>query len=420
MRITCGERLRAQSAGQRSLQRCQQGERSESIPLSPPQSVSGLFKNRSVVFLIRPIINLLIYYGVSTLMRHSPVSHFLQRGNNNLDLIRISCAFFVIYSHSFALSPAAGSTDILFKMTSLGYVAFGGVAVKTFFLISGLLVTNSLISNGNIIHYVASRIFRVYPAYLAVIVTFALLIGPWLSSVSIGEYFSSKETLHYIVRTLKFNVQYTLPGVFTHNALTAVNGSLWTIPMEVKAYFYLLLIYLVSLVFGPYKKAFIALVSLAIIIEPFTPFKGALISKSDDPSIYLLYPFFSIGCLLAIFKDKIKTTSFFAVTVIALLLFFLVNNDQLKTGLFYLFSSFLLLYISSLSLINKIKIKNDISYGIYLWAFPIQQTIASFVIASPYINILLSAVLSSLFAYVSFRLIEGPSMQFGKRLTNRK
>ena len=353
-------------------------------------------------------------------MKHLPVSQFLDKGNNNLDLIRIACALFVIYSHAFALSPAIGSNDILYNFTLLGYVAFGGVAVKAFFLISGLLVTNSLLSNGRIAHYVASRVFRVYPAYLVVIVTFTLIIGPWLSSVSAGEYFTSKETLHYIVRTLKFNVQYTLPGVFTHNTLTAVNGSLWTIPIEVKAYFYLLIIYLVSLVFGPYKKAFIAMISLAILIEPFTPFKGMLISKSDDPSIYLLYPFFSIGCLLAIFKEKITTTSFLVLAVVALLIFFLANNDLTKTALFYIFTSFLLLYISSLSLVNKIKIRHDISYGIYLWAFPMQQIIASFVPGSPYINMLLSAMLSGLLAYASFRLIERPSMQFAKKLTNRE
>jgi len=352
-------------------------------------------------------------------MKPLPVSQFLQRGHNNLDLIRIACAFFVIYSHSFALSPAPGSNDILYSITLLGYVSFGGVAVKAFFLISGLLVTNSLLGNGNITHYIASRFFRVYPAYLVVIVAFALIIGPWLSSLSAGDYFLSRETRHYIIRTLKFNVQYTLPGVFSHNTLTAVNGSLWTIPMEVKAYLYLLVIYLVSLIFGPYKKVFIALISLAVLIEPFTPFKGVLISKSDDPSIYLLYPFFSIGCLLAIAKDKITTTSFLMLAVIALLLFFLIKDDLSKTALFYLFSSFLLLYLSSLSFINKINIKNDISYGIYLWAFPIQQTVASFIIASPYINILLSAVISSLFAYASFRLIERPAMQFGKKLTQR-
>jgi peptidoglycan/LPS O-acetylase OafA/YrhL len=349
-------------------------------------------------------------------MKAITIEQFVTRDNNNLDLIRVLCAYFVIYAHAFALSPADGSNDILYKITLLGYVSFGGVAVKTFFLISGLLVTNSLLSNAKILNYIASRFFRVYPAYATTIIISALLIGPWLSNLSLGDYFSSKEVWIYITKTLRLDVQYNLPGVFSNNTLSAVNGSLWTIPMEIKAYFYLLLIYLVSLLFGPYKRVFIALISIAILIEPFTPLKGHLVAKSDDPSIYLLYPFFSAGCLLAILKNKITTNAFLALAIIAILTFFLIDDNASKTALFYVFSSMSLLYISSLTFVRMMKIESDISYGIYLWAFPIQQTIASLFIASPYINILLSIIISSVFAYLSFKLVENPAMKMSKRI----
>ncbi|NLU16027.1 MAG: acyltransferase [Serratia liquefaciens] len=349
-------------------------------------------------------------------MKAITIDQFIKRDNNNLDLIRVFCAYFVIYAHAFALSPTDGSNDILYKMTLLGYVSFGGVAVKAFFLISGLLVTNSLLSNGKILNYVTSRFFRVYPAYVTTIIISALLIGPWLSNLSLGDYFSSKEVWVYITKTLKLDVQYNLPGVFVNNKLSAVNGSLWTIPMEVKSYIYLLLIYLVSLAFGSYKKTFIALISIAILIEPFTPLKGHLVAKSDDPSIYLLYPTFAAGCLLAILKDKITTNVLLALTALSALFFFFVDDDASKTALFYAGSSMLLLYMSSLSFIRRIKIKNDISYGVYLWAFPTQQVIASLFIASPYINIFLSIIISSTFAYFSFKFIESPAMRLNKRI----
>lgn len=175
-------------------------------------------------------------------MKAISIEQFIKRDNNNLDLIRVLCAYFVIYAHAFVLSPSDGSNDILYKLTSLGYVSFGGVAVKTFFLISGLLVTNSLLSNGNIAKYISSRFFRVYPAFFVTVLISTLLIGPFMSNLSLSDYLSSREVWGYITKTLKFDVQYNLPGVFESNNLRAVNGSLWTIPMEVKAYFYLLLI----------------------------------------------------------------------------------------------------------------------------------------------------------------------------------
>ncbi|MGQ6452431.1 acyltransferase family protein [Serratia sp. IR-2025] len=166
-------------------------------------------------------------------MKSVTIEKFIKRDNNNLDLIRIMCAYFVIYAHAFALSPADGSNDILYKITLLGYVSFGGVAVKTFFLISGLLVTNSLLSNGNVLNYISSRFFRVFPAYAVTVIISAVIIGPWLSNLNIESYFSSHDVWGYIYKTLRLDVQYNLPGVFVDNKLSAVNGSLWTIPMEV-------------------------------------------------------------------------------------------------------------------------------------------------------------------------------------------
>ncbi|MCP1103856.1 acyltransferase [Serratia nevei] len=349
-------------------------------------------------------------------MKAITIGQFIKRENNNLDLIRILCAYFVIYAHAFVLSPAEGSNDILYKITLLGHVSFGGLAVKTFFLISGLLVTHSLLTNGRIINYIGSRFLRVFPAYAVTVVVSALIIGPWLSTLSLSDYFSSNEVWSYVVKTLKFDVQYTLPGVFSGNATNAVNGSLWTIPLEVKAYSYLLLIYLASLAFGPYKKLFIAFISIVILVEPFTPLKGHLIAKSDSPTLYLLYPFFAIGCLLAILKDRVTTRGLLATAVIALLAFFIIDDENGKTALFYVFASLLLLYCASTSYLKRLKIKNDISYGIYLWAFPIQQVIASVLVASPYTNIVLSMIVSSMFAYLSFKWVESPAMTINKRL----
>lgn len=349
-------------------------------------------------------------------MKTVSLGQFLEKGNNNLDLIRIACAFFVIYSHSFPISPFGDSNDILYKITLQGYISFGGVAVKTFFLISGMLVTNSLLSNGKPLTYVSSRFFRVYPAFVTTILITALIIAPVISNLPLRNYYSSTETWRYILNNLRMNIHYTLPGVFTENKLNAVNGSIWTIPFEIKAYFYLLLIYLFSLLTGSYRKHFIAMISLAIIIEPLTPFKGVMIAKSADPSVYLLYPFFAAGCLLSILKNKINNYGLLFLSILSLIAYLASHAEIYKLASFYAFSSLLLVFLASTAMIQKLKIKNDISYGVYLWAFPVQQIIASTSISSPYMNVFIAILISSAAGYISFIYIEKPCMKLNKRI----
>ncbi|NIF46976.1 acyltransferase [Enterobacter sp. Ap-1006] len=345
------------------------------------------------------------------------IANFIKKDNNNLDFIRLLCAYFVIYSHAYVLAPSFGSDDILYKTFQLGDIGFGSIAVKTFFLISGILITNSLMSGGNLFSFVISRFARIYPAFFVVVVISATVIGPLVSTLSLSDYFSSNEVWLYISKTLRLNIQYLLPGVFNNNALPAINGSIWTIPMEVKAYLYLMLTYLLSMVFGHYKKYFIAFISIVIIAEPFTPFKGVFLAKTDVIGIYLLYPFFSIGCLLALFKENIKTHHLLLISVSSLIAFIVFSKSELnRTFCFHLFSSLFLIYIASTPLIKKIKINNDISYGVYLWAFPAQQLIASAYPHSPYINMIIAFILSSILGLISFHVIENPSMVAGRKI----
>lgn len=345
------------------------------------------------------------------------LSELLKRDNNNLDLMRLLCAYFVIYSHSFALSPSAGQEDFLSTLTGIGFIALSGVAVKTFFFISGILVTNSLLTTGSITKFVTSRFLRVFPAFFVVVVLSALVLGPLLSTADFSTYISNPTTWHYISKTLSLNIQYDLPGVFESNAINAVNGSLWTIPFEVKAYFYLLVLYILSFPLGKYRNYFIGIISIAIILEPLTPFKGMLIAKSDNPSIYGLYPFFAFGCLLSLAKDEITIN--ICLPIAFFVIFMISKSDTYKIMSFYLSASTLLIYISSLKIIMKVKVKHDISYGVYLWAFPVQQLISYLLPNSPYFNMSISLVAVTIIAYFSYILIESPSINLNRRIYHK-
>lgn len=350
--------------------------------------------------------------------REHSLDYFLKKENNNLDLIRLILSFFVIYSHAFVISPPSPveNYEFLIKITGLNYVSFGGIAVKTFFLISGVLVTSSLISNKNITNYILSRLFRLLPAFY-ITISLSAILAFFLSSFSAAEYFKSKELIQYISKTAQLNIQYNLPGVFENNSYKAFNGSLWSIPFEIKAYLYLLVAYSFSLAFGKHKKIFIGVIALSLIVEPLSPFKGAIIAKSENPDIYLLYPLFSIGVILSLLKKTVQLKHLLIAVCALFITFLLTTKSQEKIILINMIIP-LTLFLLSLPTYGYLRLKNDISYGVYLWAFPIQQTIAIYLPSQPWMNMTLGFIISCFFGYISCLFVEKPAMHILKKATN--
>jgi len=148
--------------------------------------------------------------------------------NNNFDLLRFLFALTVLLVHSYAIS---GRPELSF----VTYLS-SGLAVKSFFVISGFLITMSYEQTNNIRLYFSKRLRRILPAYVFVVVVSALGLA-LLSNVPPHEYFSLS-WLKYLISNLFFLnfLQPTLPGVFENNPLPAVNGALWTLKIEVMFY----------------------------------------------------------------------------------------------------------------------------------------------------------------------------------------
>lgn len=126
-------------------------------------------------------------------MQLKTIEKIISRNGNNLDLIRLVAALSVIFYHSFALNPQWNMTDPI--KDTFGYVTTGGLAVKVFFFISGLLVTNSLLTRGSIYHFIASRIFRIFPGLLFVLLVSSVIIGPITTTLPLKSYFFIRRNL---------------------------------------------------------------------------------------------------------------------------------------------------------------------------------------------------------------------------------
>jgi peptidoglycan/LPS O-acetylase OafA/YrhL len=338
----------------------------------------------------------------------------LDTKNNNFNIIRFLAASLVLFSHSYSLSQ---SEEPLVHIS--GFLSFGLLSVYTFVFISGFLVTKSWIDTQDVIIFIKKRFLRIFPGLLSVSLFTAFIIGPLVTYVPLAEYLNDPLTIMYLRNVYLYPLSSHLPGVFENNPFPdAVNGSLWLIPV-------LVFLYASLAIFGQLrlinKKHYVALFTVVLF--------GVFLLDMSNPSLknqaifympayYLLCSslFFYIGVLCYLYRDKIILRRSLAILSMILFLISLKLPFGLVLNVFVL--PYLILYFASLDIaaLRKFNQTTDLSYGIYLYAFPIQQTfmhffgkklnVMTFFIASYFTTLII--------AYLSALLIEKPFMKFKK------
>jgi len=148
---------------------------------------------------------------------------------NNFDLLRLLFATAVFFVHAYVLSGSSILQPLTVFLSS-------EVAVKSFFVVSGFLIFMSYENTNNLSRYLSKRLRRIYPAYFTVVMLCAIL-GVFFTLVSFENYFSVA-WLNYLTANLLFLnfLHPDLPGLFSTNQMSAVNGALWTLKIEVMFY----------------------------------------------------------------------------------------------------------------------------------------------------------------------------------------
>lgn len=166
--------------------------------------------------------------------------------SNNFDFIRIAAAFSVLFSHQYALMGIK-------EPSILNVHSLGGLSILIFFSISGFLVSQSFDLDPNAWRFLFKRFLRIWPALAVVIIITSLALGPLITNLTMSEYFAHENFIKYF-KNLYFSTKDILPLEFSGNALQwSLNGSLWTIPLEVKCY--LLLAFVGS--FGAFRNKYV-------------------------------------------------------------------------------------------------------------------------------------------------------------------
>jgi peptidoglycan/LPS O-acetylase OafA/YrhL len=152
----------------------------------------------------------------------SPLLH----NENNLDIVRYYLSFAVLFAHFAELT----GTVNYFPTSS--YTAVGG-----FFMLSGFLVFFSYLRSKSLLQYFKRRAQRIMPPYVAIVLLCAVC-GVLLTNMPASEYFTSPQFWQYLGANLTFAnfLQPSLPGVFEGQVYESVNGSLWTMKVEILLY----------------------------------------------------------------------------------------------------------------------------------------------------------------------------------------
>jgi len=343
------------------------------------------------------------------------VTEILKRENNNLDLVRIILACMVILGHTSTLNGATiDPFNYISRFTELENPT--SLAVKLFFFISGLVVANSLLKSKSAFSFLIARFFRLMPALFVTLVVTALIIGPIVTAAPLAKYFSHEHTYLYIYKNMVFDFWAFLPWVFENNAQRQwVNGSLWTLAYEVSCYLFLLGTFLV---FNKQTR-FMTWVAVVVIIDSFSPVKLLFGWMGTNPDIVLLPPVFAFGTLFAINAEKIKLD--LNMVLGFLLAYFTFRGTPFAHLLFIMLCSVAVLYLSSRKLFIKLKPKLDISYGVYLWGFVIQQTMYYYLgNINSGLHFLLSVVLAAIAGTLSSIIVEKPFIRLGRKLIARR
>ncbi len=347
---------------------------------------------------------------------------------NNFNFIRMIAASAVLFSHSFALS--IGSSDAEPLRETLG-TTFGTIAVDVFFITSGFLVTASLLNSGNLLKFFLARFLRIFPALFVAVALTTFVLGAIYTSSPLVEYLSNGRTWRYFARgiTLMSGLDYTLPGVFDGNPWkSAVNGSLWTLPFELWMYISLAAIWITARI-GSWNRPNqfnFAVLTVAVIACAFfiyvqgTGTDPVFLGKHFAKLLRFICYFFT-GAAFYIFRHHILLSSLAAIGFALAIAGSAMIGHAAFAVVYTVSLVYLVLYLAYVpgGSIRNYNNLGDYSYGVYIYAFPVQQAVAATIKSvSPAGMIGISGIITLLLAIASWHLLELRALKLKSLGTN--
>ncbi|WP_211374103.1 acyltransferase [Cellulomonas fimi] len=300
-----------------------------------------------------------------------PAGRPLDPRNNALNLVRLALASLVLVAHAYYIAGVGVGPQIDGEN-------LGGWAVFGFFTISGYLITGSRLDNP-VGTYFVHRVARIFPAFLVCLIVTALVFAPigyWSVHGSLEGYLTTGTTpAAYVfgnagLRVNAYDVAATPAGVPYPGAW---NGSLWTLYYEFLSY----VIIGALAVLGWFRRspwplagAFALSVAVHALMDRLLPYVGGNV---DFQLLGKLLPLFLGGALVHVLRDRLPLHLPGALASTAVVAFTVWALDGWGAQLTAPLIAYVLLWIGATLPSPRLVQRHDISYGVYIYAFPVQQ-----------------------------------------------
>ena len=332
---------------------------------------------------------------------------------NSFNAVRLLAAAAVVVSHSFALLRGELVGEPLYGLTPY---TLGQHAVTVFFALSGLMLARSWARNPSILRFARARLLRIYPALIACGVVTAFVIGALATRVPPGEYLAARATLAYPALIGAFFNGAPLPDVFTTGPQPgAINYSLWTIKYELAAY----VAFGVAALLGLAGRrvlvllAVVALIGAVYVLERVEPV-GRLAPLVPAGRFFLA---FALGVAAYDWRARLplRFDLLAGLTLAAFAIQALVPD--LAEAAFVALAAYGALVFGSLPARGPAALaaRHDLSYGLYLYGWPVQQLILPHADWHPLAHAGAATAIALMFAGLSWFLVEKPALTLKRR-----
>jgi len=325
--------------------------------------------------------------------------------DNNLNLIRFVAATAVLCSHAWPMTLGRGTPEPLEAATG---VSLGRMAVYVFFAASGFLIAASLARGPTPGDFLRARAARLMPGLAVSLLVVTFVLGPLVSERPAEAYLAAPETWSFVVRNLTLlRPVYELPEVFQSNPYPIVEGSIWTLRYEVACYAALALAAFAGLLAA--RRA--ATVVLALWIAAAVAQQAAAIAVPYDiDRLCLLSPPFALGALAFLWRDRLPLSFAAAGLLLAAALAApaALRPAAIAAALAY---GTLVVAVRPAGRIRAFNRAGDYSYGIYVYAVPV-QALAVWALGpmTPAWNIAVALPATLALAALSWHLVERPAL----------
>lgn len=335
--------------------------------------------------------------------------------NNALNAFRLALAAEVMLFHSWPITHRMPPAAILQLFFSVG--------VDGFFAISGFLIARSWLTDPRIRDYLAARALRILPGFYVCLIITAFVFAPISVAIqggSASKLLLSTGPIEYVLKNSAVAyLQHDVGGTprEASGAVGAWNGSLWSLIWEIMCYLAVAGIGLAGLANRRWvSPAILASATLGATLLPPLTFPGVWTIPQLAVRSAIM---FSAGALLYQWRDVIPARwSLVAVSMVIVLAAGLLPDYRVVAGLPLAYA-----VVVSGSLIHnkRLRLRTDLSYGVYIYAFPTQQMLAicGFATLNPFLFCLLAAIATLPLAALSWFLVEKPAMSLKSRLKRK-